>query len=89
MIWKQFKIFGLVQGVGFRYFIKNIAKKLGIVGYVKNELDGSVTIIAGGSSNQLEMFREYIVSGNGYSNVEKIVEENIPKQDFESFYIQF
>ena len=89
MIWKKFKVSGIVQGVGFRYFIKKSAKILGIVGYVKNELDGSVTIVAGGTQSQLDSLKDYIISGDGYSQVKKIIEVEILPQNFDDFYIQF
>ena len=33
---------GIVQGVGFRYFVKNICNFYGVSGYVRNEEDGTV-----------------------------------------------
>ena len=36
------KIYGLVQGVGFRYTTIHLAKDLGVNGFVRNESDGSV-----------------------------------------------
>jgi len=45
---------GKVQGVGFRYFTKSTAKRLGLVGYVKNIPDGSVYVEAYGNSKSIE-----------------------------------
>lgn len=35
---------GLVQGVGFRYKAKYLAKSMGLTGWVRNEMDGTVTL---------------------------------------------
>jgi len=47
---------GYVQGVGFRYFVQRLAKKIGVKGYVKNLFSGDVLIIAQGENFQLEDF---------------------------------
>lgn len=47
---------GLVQGVGFRFMTKMVADKLNIVGTVKNESDGSVSIVACGEKGNLYQF---------------------------------
>ncbi|MBO8139069.1 MAG: acylphosphatase [Thermosipho sp. (in: Bacteria)] len=89
MKWIQLSIYGVVQGIGFRNFIKNKAKLLGIKGYVKNEFDGSVTVVAGGNDSQLESLKEYIKTGNGYSVVYKMFEKEIPPQTFVDFFILY
>ena len=50
------KVTGLVQGVGFRWTTQMIAQKLGITGTVKNNPDGSVSIVAQGEELPLEHF---------------------------------
>ena len=45
---------GLVQGVGFRMTAKSVAHELGIEGWVKNELDGSVVMEAQGEAALLD-----------------------------------
>ena len=56
------RIFGRVQGVGFRFWTQREAQKLGLSGWVRNGSDGSVTArIAGPEpavSTMLERFRE-------------------------------
>ena len=48
------KVYGLVQGVFFRYTTRKIARKLGLSGYVKNMHDGSVLIDAEGPDDKLK-----------------------------------
>lgn len=45
---------GLVQGVGFRYFVLRKASALGLSGFVRNQMDGAVEIVAEGDLALLE-----------------------------------
>jgi len=45
---------GLVQGVGFRWFVARRAEALGLRGYVKNLYDGNVELEAEGERSQVE-----------------------------------
>ena len=48
------KVYGKVQGVGFRYYTHKKANELGLNGFVKNKPDGSVYIEAEGEENNLK-----------------------------------
>lgn len=41
---KHINFLGRVQGVGFRYTAKNLAKSLHLTGWIRNEYDGTVTL---------------------------------------------
>jgi len=60
---------GLVQGVGFRYFVVNKASQLGLMGYVKNTLNGDVEILAEGNVGMLNQFIEEVKIGPISSDV--------------------
>ncbi|BBE31585.1 acylphosphatase [Tepiditoga spiralis] len=75
----KLKVYGRVQGVGYRYFIKNIALKLNISGYVKNLPDGSVEILAKSDEKNLSSFKAFVIKGNGFSRVEDIEEKILDK----------
>lgn len=47
---------GHVQGVGFRFTAVNLAQHLNITGWVKNEFDGSVLMVAEGEEEELMKF---------------------------------
>jgi len=57
------KIEGRVQGVGFRYRTQAYAQSLGLVGWVRNEDDGSVTVYCEGPSEILTRFRSWLRKG--------------------------
>ena len=44
---------GRVQGVGFRYFVVRESRRLGLAGWVGNEPDGSVRLVAEGSDTAI------------------------------------
>lgn len=48
------KVYGDVQGVGFRYEVKRRADDLGLTGFVRNEPDGTVDLEAEGEERELE-----------------------------------
>ena len=49
---------GRVQGVGYRYYVTDCADDRGILGYVKNNPDGTVTVVAEGEESSLRDFTE-------------------------------
>jgi acylphosphatase len=61
---------GRVQGVGFRYFVKNIAEELDLTGWVRNLADGTVEILAIGQVPALEQFMQKLKEGSIDSRVE-------------------
>ena len=48
MITRQIRVWGRVQGVGFRFFTQQLAIQLDICGTVQNKMDGSVFVVAQG-----------------------------------------
>ena len=50
---RRFVVRGRVQGVGFRWFVEREAHMLGIAGWVRNNHDGSVEVLAIGTRDQL------------------------------------
>ncbi|HPD17009.1 MAG TPA: acylphosphatase [Planctomycetota bacterium] len=47
---------GQVQGVGFRYTARRAAESFAVTGYVQNEPDGSVELVAEGERDEIEAF---------------------------------
>ena len=70
---KKFLVFGRVQGVGFRYFTCQEAKKLGLKGSVRNRIDGSVEVIAQGDETQMADFEGGLNKGPKTAKVERVL----------------
>jgi acylphosphatase len=57
------RVEGHVQGVGFRYFVLNLANELGLMGWVRNTYNGDVEVTAEGSRGHLEILLEDLRQG--------------------------
>lgn len=85
---QQFLIYGRVQGVGFRFFTLREAKRIGIVGYVRNRQDNSVQVIAQGTDAQLAQLAQWLKKGSPMAKVERIlIQDYSNKQQFRDFQI--
>ena len=73
---------GRVQGVGFRYFAYRQAKRLGLIGYVKNLPSGEVEIVAYGEIDSLEMFINTIKKGTPFSMIESFTLKELNPFEF-------
>ena len=52
----RLRIEGSVQGVGYRFFAVDEARKLGLEGWIRNRSDGSVEALVSGRTKQIESF---------------------------------
>ena len=90
MIGVKVYLSGVVQGVGFRYFTRSVAKKFGVKGFVKNLNDGRVMAVVEGEKEQVEKFISELRKGPRSAVVKKVeVEEYPPSGDYEDFVIAF
>ena len=71
---------GRVQGVGFRWFVKRRAERLGIRGRVTNLPDGRVEILALGTSDSLAAFETAVRDGPRLAHVESVDKSDIPHE---------
>ncbi len=79
---------GRVQGVSFRYATLRRSQLLNVTGWVRNEIDGSVTVVAQGDRIQLDKLLRFLHKGPPSAivdNVEVVWSE--PKHDLNSFII--
>ncbi|HUF05284.1 MAG TPA: acylphosphatase [Aridibacter sp.] len=71
---RKFYVSGIVQGVGFRFFVQRSAAKHQVVGYVRNLADGRVEAYAEGSERALKDFYEDLLTGPKFSEVNEVEE---------------
>ena len=72
------KVSGYVQGVGFRLFVVDEARALGLKGYVRNDGDGGVEVVAEGDAGMLNELASSIRQGPSAATITdvKVVKEN-------------
>ncbi len=73
---RRFVVRGRVQGVGFRWFVEREAHTLGIAGWVRNNSDGTVEVLAMGSRDQLSGLRSRLQQGPRASRVDDVAESD-------------
>lgn len=83
------RIYGRVQGVSFRESAKAEAEKLGLVGFVRNEPDGSVYIEVEGTKEDLDKFLIWCNDGSEAAEVEKVEVTKDPVKNFSDFKRDF
>ena len=66
------RVAGMVQGVGFRWFARERARRLGLAGWVRNLPDGSVEVAAAGDEGQLDLLRSELQRGPNGATVSEV-----------------
>jgi acylphosphatase len=65
-------VHGDVQGVGFRYFVQRTAQQLGLPGWVRNNDDGTVELVAEGDRDRLEQLQRAVERGPRMARVDQV-----------------
>jgi acylphosphatase len=71
---RRFLVRGRVQGVGFRWFVEREAHILGVAGWVRNNSDSSVEVLAMGTRDQLSGLRSRLHEGPRAARVDDVEE---------------
>jgi acylphosphatase len=86
---RRFLVRGRVQGVGFRWFVEREAHILQLAGWVRNNADGSVEVLAIGTSEQLFGLRSRLQEGPRAARVDNVEEsEAEPVVGLKSFQVR-
>src|SRR5208282_1777444 len=86
---RRFVVRGRVQGVGFRWFVEREAHILGVAGWVRNNANGSVEIMAQGTRDQLSGLRSRLRQGPRAARVDDVEESEAgPATGITSFRIE-
>ena len=72
---RRFRVRGRVQGVGYRWWTRGQAQRLGIAGTVRNCPDGSVEVAARGSSDAIAKLRTALRRGPPGASVTSVEEQ--------------
>ena len=75
---RRFVVSGRVQGVGFRYFTQDIARREGLTGFVRNLPDGRVEAVAEGDDGSLDRLEIALWRGPSHARVEHVEIDAIP-----------
>lgn len=74
---RRFVVSGRVQGVGFRYFAADAARREGLTGAVRNLDDGTVEAVADGEAESVDRFERALRQGPSRARVEHVRVEDI------------
>jgi acylphosphatase len=85
---KRWFVEGLVQGVGFRYFVQKEATALGVRGWARNLDDGRVEVYAVGASKQLSDLAAILHAGPRMAQVRSVEEREDTVEDLSGFRIR-
>ena len=80
---RRFIVSGSVQGVGFRWFVLQQARRLGLGGFARNCEDGTVEVVASGEDAALTRLERALRTGPDLATVSDVLSEELP--DSEAF----
>jgi acylphosphatase len=88
LVARRFRVTGRVQGVGFRYFAQAAARMEGLSGWVQNQPDGSVEVVAEGDQESVLRFEAKLRRGPAGARVEDVrVDEDVPSGRSQGFVV--
>ena len=77
----RLEVYGRVQGVGFRWFVREAARRRGVAGWVRNRADGVVELEASGTEPSLRELVVVIREGPPGARVDDVRETNSADAD--------
>lgn len=88
IVCKKYTVEGLVQGVFYRAQTQKKAQALNIRGWVRNEVDGSVTVYACGEPAAIEELESWLWVGPPSARVENVTGVDAPAEDCQTFVVR-
>ncbi len=84
----RYTVRGRVQGVGYRYFALQAARELGLSGFVRNQPDGSVEVLAEGDDEALVTFEARLREGPSFGHVEALERQPSSPRGAAGFHVR-
>jgi acylphosphatase len=85
---RRFYVSGRVQGVGFRYYVHDVARLEGVTGYVRNLPDGRVEALVEGDLEAVTRVERAVRSGPSGARVEHVDADALtPSGAYKSFSV--
>jgi acylphosphatase len=85
---KKILISGLVQGIGFRFFILDRAMELGVTGWTRNTQDNKVEALFQGDEKTVLKLIDLCKTGPGMAKVKKVEEFKSSEPKYQDFIIR-
>ena len=90
LITRRFISHGRVQGVGYRWFVRENARQLGLTGQVRNLSDGTVETIARGRVGSLDILKKRLLAGPVHAHVSQVTQQDMEtERKFEHFEVVY
>ena len=74
----RFQVFGMVQGVGFRWFVARHARSLGLHGYARNLPNGTVEVLVDGPEDAIPTLERLLRTGPANAQVHRVERSTEP-----------
>ncbi len=74
---RKFLLSGLVQGVGYRYFVLRAAARHQVLGTVRNLPDGRVEVLAEGDREAMDQFKSDLATGPAMAEITDLEETDL------------
>jgi len=74
----RFQVFGMVQGVGFRWFVARHARSLGLHGYARNLPNGTVEVLVDGPEDAIPALERLLRTGPANAQVDRVERSTEP-----------
>ncbi len=72
MVQYEIRITGRVQGVGYRQYVLEKARQLGVTGWVKNTINGDVQVVVKGKKTDVDTLIDFLRIGTSMSRVDNV-----------------
>jgi len=79
----RFLVRGIVQGVGYRWFVLREARRLELRGWVSNLPDGTVEVVADGDERALVSLEQILARGPRLAQVARVEKTDVPHEIME------